>query len=77
MLGTLLFFIYIYDLPNLSKLLSCNLLSDDINSDFESKDLPKLVQVVNKELSRVKSWLDYNKLTLKINKNNLYSSIHL
>ena len=61
---------YINDSLNSSKLLSFYLFAYDTNIHFESDDLPKLVKVVNKELKRVKSWLDRKKLALNIDETN-------
>ncbi len=69
-LGPLLFLIYINDLPNSSNLLSFFLFADDTNIYFESDDLTRLTKTVNKELKKVKSWLDCNKLALNIEKTN-------
>ena len=69
-LGPLLFLIYINDLPNSSKLLSFFLFADDTNIYFEADDLTSLTNTINRELSKVKSWLDCNKLALNIDKTN-------
>ena len=69
-LGPLLFLIYINDLPNSSKILAFFSFADDTNIYFESDDLTRLTKKVNKELNKVKSWLDCNKLALNINKIN-------
>ena len=76
-LGPLLFLIYINDLPNSSKLLSLFLFADDTNIYFESDDLTSLTNTINRELSKVKTWLDCNKFALNIDKTNFvlfYSS---
>ena len=69
-LGPLLFLIYINDLPKSSSKLSFYLFADDTNIYFESSSLSTLQKVVNKELSRIKKWLDANKLALNIDKTN-------
>jgi hypothetical protein len=69
-LGPLLFLIYINDLPNSSQLLSFFLFADDTNIYCESDDLAILTRNVNKELKKVKLWLDSNKLALNVDKTN-------
>ena len=69
-LGPLLFLIYINDLPNSSKILTFFLFADDTNIYFESDGLTRLTKKINKELNKVKSWLDCNKLALNIDKTN-------
>ena len=46
------------------------LFADDTNIYFESDDLTRLTKKINKELNKVKSWLDCNKLALNIDKTN-------
>ena len=69
-LGPLLFLIYINDLPNVSKLLSFYLFADDTNIYFKSNDLTHLQKVMNRELKKVKKWLDANRLAFNIDKIN-------
>ena len=69
-LGPLLFLIYINDLPLSSSKLAFYLFADDTNIYYEAESLDQLQSVVNKELKKVKIWLDVNKLSLNIDKTN-------
>ena len=64
--GPLLFLIYINDLPNVSKVLSFFLFADDMNIYYKSLDLTHLQKIMNRELKKVKKWLDANRLALNI-----------
>ena len=57
-LGSLLFLIYINDLAFSSSELAFYLFADDTNIYYEAESLEKLQSVVNKELKKVKIWLD-------------------
>ena len=46
------------------------LFADDTSIYFDSKDLITLQKVVNRELKKVKKWLDANRLSLNISKTN-------
>ena len=52
-LGPILFFIYINDLPNISKILNFYLFADDTNIYYESTSLNELERTVNKELNKL------------------------
>ena len=69
-LGPLLFLIYINELPNATKSLSFFLFADDTNIYFESDDIEKLTKKINKELVKVKKWLNCTKPSLNVNKTN-------
>ena len=64
------FLIYINHLPDSSNFLSFFLFADDTNIYCESDNLQLLTKKVNKELKKVKLWLDSNKLALNIEKTN-------
>ena len=69
-LGPLLFLIYVNNLQSVSKVLKFYLFADDTSIYFDSKDLITLQKVVNRELKKVKKWLDANRLSLNISKTN-------
>ena len=77
--GPLLFLIYINDLPNVSKVLSFFLFADDTNIYYKSHDLTHLQKIMNRELKKVKKWLDANRLALNIDKTNfvIFHSPHV
>ena len=67
-LGPLLFLIYINDMINSSKLLKYILFADDSTLYASHSDLNYLVNLVNKEIKKVKNWIQTNKLTLNVKK---------
>ena len=69
-LGSLLFFIFINDLPSVSKYLTFCLFADDTNIYFESPELSKIEKVVDRELRKVRKWLEANRLALNVDKTN-------
>ena len=69
-LGPLLFLIYVNDLPNISKVLQFYLFADDTSIYYKSDNLLTLQKVVNRELRKVRKWLEANRLSLNISKTN-------
>ena len=69
-LGSLLFPIYINDLPNVSKLLKFQLFADDTNIFYSSNCFEELQFTVNKELKKVSKWLHANRFALNTDKTN-------
>ena len=69
-LGPLLFLIYINDLCNVSKVLLFFLNADDTNIYYESANRTTCRNKIVKQLLKVKSWLEINKLALSIEKTN-------
>ena len=67
-LGSLLFLIYINDLPNCLNVGSPRMYADDTNISFKSKNLVELQDCMNTELKSLNTWLEVNKLSLNIAK---------
>ena len=71
LIGPLLFLIYINDLPNcLSKALP-RMCADDTSISIAASSLPELESALNTELAYLHEWLNVNKLSLNIAKNEL------
>ena len=71
--------IVINELPNVSKFLTFYLFADDTNIYYESSDLLNIQKVVNRELRKIRKWLEANRLALNIDKTNFvifYSHQH-
>ena len=62
-LGQLLFLIYMNDIYRCSELLSFILFADDTNIFYSHTNIKTLEEIVNKELNKVSSWLQANKLS--------------
>ena len=62
--------ILINDLPNISKHLAFYLFADDTNIYYESSNLLHIQKIVNRELRKVRKWLEANRLALNIDKTN-------
>ena len=74
-LGPLLSLIYVKDLLSVSKVLRFYLFADDTSIYYDSDNLINLQKVVNRELRKVRKWLDANRLSLNISKTN-YAIFH-
>ena len=72
-------FNFINDLPKVYKFLNFYPFADDTDIYYESSDLLNVRKIVNRELRKVRKWLDANRLASNINKTNfvlLHSSQH-
>ena len=69
-LGPLLFFLYINDLPSCSKLPHFVLFADDTNILFAHHDPKTLETIINNELIHISNWFKLNKLSLNVKKTN-------
>ena len=67
-LGPLLFFIYINDLPNCLSFCQPRMYADDTHITYASTDLHSMQSSLNRDLSNIHKWLLYNKLTLNSTK---------
>ena len=57
-LGPLLFLIYINDLYKASKIINTIMFADDTNFFYSNKNIKYLFNTMNKELSRIETWLN-------------------
>ena len=57
-------------MSDFSKILEFYLFADDTSIYFDSDDVITLQKTVNKELRKIKKWLDANRLALNITKTN-------
>ena len=69
-LGPLLFLIYINDLTCVSDFFKPILFADDTNLFCTGRDMLSMVDEINRELDKIYSWLNANKLSLNIAKTN-------
>ena len=67
-LGPLLFLAYINDLQRVVKNSTISMYADDTSLYFKSKDLSRLNEALNEDLSRLDAWLISNKLSLIVAK---------
>ena len=61
-LGPLLFLVYINDLPRALKNSTLSMYADDMSLCFKSKDLSRLNEALNEDLSHLDTWMISNKL---------------
>lgn len=66
--GSLLFLIYINDLPQSLSELGSYIYADDMCIFYQDKDIHKIEDVQNKELLILCEWLDFNKLLIHVGK---------
>ena len=67
-MGPLLFLLHINDIVNVSPLLFKILYADDLNVFLTENNFATLIDIMNKELSKIIEWLHLNKLSLNVNK---------
>ena len=67
-LGPLLFWLYINNLPQASILLDPIVFADDTNLFHSGKDIHSLFNAVNNELSNISHWFNSNRLSLNADK---------
>jgi len=70
-LGPLLFILYINDFINSSEIFHKIIFADDTNLFTSHRNLHKLQDIVNSELTKVDSWFKCNKLSQNISKTNI------
>ena len=67
-LGSLLFLVYINDLPRALNNSIISMYADDTSLCFKSKDLSRLNEALNEDLSHLDTWMISNKLSLNVAK---------
>ena len=69
-LGPLLFLIYVNEIPSVTPLSTPTMFADDCTLSISSSSIDSLIIDCNRELTRLKSWSDANRLTINIAKTN-------
>ena len=64
------FFLYVNDLPKISKKLTFFLFADDTNIYYELPSLLDIQKSVNREIRKVRKWLESGRLALNLDKTN-------
>ena len=67
-LGPLLFILYINDFSNASELLFSILFADDTSVFIEGYEYDKMVEILNKEMKKIDTWLECNGLVINTDK---------
>ena len=67
-LGSLLFLLYINDLPQASELLNPIMFADDKNLSHSGKNIHSLFNTIDNELSNISHWFSSHKLFLNADK---------
>jgi retron-type reverse transcriptase len=70
-LGPLLFLLYINDIQYCSKLVSIILFADDTNILYSDSCLEKLNEILQMEMNKIATWLNFNRLSLNTAKTKL------
>ena len=67
-LGPLLFILYINDFSNASELLFSILFADNTSVFIEGYEYDKLIEILNKEMKKIDTWLECNGLVINTDK---------
>uniref|UniRef100_A0A673A262 Reverse transcriptase domain-containing protein n=1 Tax=Sphaeramia orbicularis TaxID=375764 RepID=A0A673A262_9TELE len=71
-LGPKLFILYLNDIFMASSKLKFTIFADDTNLLYSGVNMKQILEIVEKELSKLKKWFDVNKLSLNEDKQNLW-----
>ena len=69
--GPLLFFLYLHDMYDVSKLLHIILFADDTKCFYSVSNIDDVTNVINNELKQLGLWFRANKLSLNVNKTHI------